>query len=234
MIGGHRVVAVVTARAGSKTIPHKNLQLVGGKPLVAWPIDVALATPEIDRIVVSTDGDEIAAVARERGAEVAWRPVPLGSDTALVADVLRDLIATLRVDGETARYLVLLEPTAPFRRPEDIRACLTMLDDDALDSVATFTEAELNPHRAWCIDDGGPRPFIDGAVPWQPRQLLPRAYQLNGAVYAFVMDLLTDDQVGLLFGRSGAVIMDRDHSLDIDDALYLQVANALAERDADA
>src|SRR5687768_7062371 len=74
MIGSDRVVALIPARAGSKTIPHKNLQLLGDKPLVSWPIDVARATPEVDRIIVSTDGDRIAEAARRHGAEVAIRP----------------------------------------------------------------------------------------------------------------------------------------------------------------
>ncbi|MDK9696776.1 MAG: acylneuraminate cytidylyltransferase family protein [Siculibacillus sp.] len=230
MIDGRRVVAIIPARGGSKSVKLKNLHPLGGKPLLQWPIDVARATPEIDRVVVSTDHPEIAEVARSLGAEVAMRPDELASDTALVADVLRHHIRELRAEGETATWMTLLEATAPFRLPRDIRACLTRLAEEGLDSVATFMDAHLNPHRAWRIENGTPRPFIDGAVPWLPRQKLPPAYQLNGAVYAFVMDRLPADAVGLLFGRAGAVPMERERSFDIDDANDFAVANALLEQ----
>ena len=227
MIGNERCIAVIPARGGSKSVPLKNLHDLGGKPLLHWPIEVAKATSELDRIIVSTDHDRIAEAALSLGAEVARRPAELASDTAIVADVLRHMIAELRSEGETARYLVLLECTAPFRLPRDVRACLTRLHEERLDSVATFMEAHLNPHRAWTIEDGAPRPFIDGAIPWLPRQMLPPAWQLNGAVYAFVMDALQPDTPSILFGRSGAVLMDRERSFDIDDAQDFAVANAL-------
>lgn len=227
MIARERCIAIIPARGGSKSVPLKNLHPLGGRPLLEWPIRAALATPEIDRVIVSTDHDRIAEVALAAGAEVYRRPDHLSGDKALAADMLRHLIATLREEGETARYVVLLEPTAPFRLPEDVSRCLTMLHDEQLDSVATFMDAHLNPHRAWSIDEGQARPFIPGAVPWLPRQALPPAHQLNGAVYAFVADGLKPETPAVLFGRSGAVVMDKDRSFDIDDAQDFAVANAL-------
>lgn len=227
MIASERVVAVIPARGGSKSVPLKNLHLLGGRPLLEWSIAVAKSTPEIDRVIVSTDHDRIAETAIAAGAEVSRRPDHLSGDTALTADMLRHLIATLRAEGEDARYLTLLEPTAPFRLPEDVSACLRMLHGQALDSVATFMEADLNPHRAWTIEDGVARPFIDGAVPWMPRQALPPAHQLNGAVYAFVADGLAGEGPAVLFGQSGAVMMDKTRSFDIDDARDFAVAEAL-------
>lgn len=192
-----------------------------------WAIRVALATPEIDRVIVSTDHGGIAQVGLDGGAEVDQRPAHLATDTALTADFLRELIGRLRSGGETARYFVLLEPTAPFRLPEDISACLKLIHEQQLDSVATFMEAHLNPHRAWTIDGGQARPFIDGVVPWLPRQALPPAYQLNGAVYAFVADSLGPGDPAVLFGRSGAIVMPKARSFDIDDVHDFAVAEAL-------
>ena len=85
MIDGLRVVALTPARGGSKAVPYKNLHPLGGKPLLAWPVECALATPEIDRVIVSTDDDRIAAAAAGLGAEVYRRPAHLATDTALVA-----------------------------------------------------------------------------------------------------------------------------------------------------
>lgn len=230
MIGQERVVALITARAGSKAVKFKNLYPLGGKPLLHWTVDVAKSTPFIDRIIVSTDGEEIAESARAQGAEVAMRPAELASDTALSADVVRHHVRELRRQGETARYMCLLQPTTPFRLPRDIEGCLSLIERDRLDSVATFTEANLNPHRAWRIEEGLAQTFIKDAIPWLPRQQLPAAYMLNGAVYCFVMDALPDEGPAVLFGRSGAVLMGRRRSLDIDDEFDFMVANALLER----
>jgi CMP-N,N'-diacetyllegionaminic acid synthase len=165
---------------------------------------------------VSTDDMEIAVVAERYGAEIYERPAALACDSALVIDAIKDLIGTLRQEGETAELMVLLEPTCPFRQPEDISVCLAALANGRFDSVATFKDAVLNPHRAWRIVEGQPTEFITGAVPWLPRQQLPRAYQLNGAVYAFDMEGVSQQERALLFGRRGAVVMPPERSVDID------------------
>ncbi|MBI3506471.1 MAG: acylneuraminate cytidylyltransferase family protein [Proteobacteria bacterium] len=231
MIGGKRVVALIPARAGSKSIPRKNLVLVGGRSLLARAIDQAKGCAEVDRIVVSTDGAEIAAAARAEGAEVLDRPAHLAGDTALVIDTIRDAQIRLRAAGETAAYMCLLEPTTPLRRAQDIADCLRKLDGEELDSVATFREPDLNPHRAWRIADGRPQPFIEGAIPWLPRQKLPPAYQLSGGVYAWRIDGLPADSPGLLFGRMGAIVVDRARSIDIDEPTDLLIVEALLARE---
>ena len=129
MISGERVIAMTPARGGSKSVPYKNLHLLGGKPLLAWPIETARATPAIDRVIVSTDDDRIADAAKVLGAEVYRRPNELATDTAVVADAIRDLWRRLKSEGETATILVLLEATSPFRTPEMIERCLRRLVD---------------------------------------------------------------------------------------------------------
>ncbi len=227
MLNGQRVIAVVPARGGSKSIPGKNIRSLGGKPLLAWSIDVARQVGEIDRIIVSTDDDEIASIAKAHGAEIYLRPAHLATDAALVIDALKDLLKTLRSEGENPEWLVLLEPTCPLRTAEDVRGCLRRLTEGDYDSVATFKTAELNPHRAWRLHDGVPETFIDGAVPWLPRQQLPEAFQLNGAVYVFRASLLSNETRSLLVGRPGAVVMPRERSQDIDDLVDFTVAEAL-------
>lgn len=227
MIDGKRVFAVIPARGGSKSIPGKNIRPLGGKPLLAWPIDVAREVTEIDRILVSTDDSEIADVAREFGAEVYDRPASLATDHALIIDALKDLLARLDAEGSAPEWIVLLEPTCPLRTAEDVRACLALVTTGQYDSVATFKDADLNPHRAWRITDGNPEVFIPGAVPWLPRQQLPKAYQLNGAVYVFRAASLKEESKSLLVGRLGAVLMPRERSQDIDDHLDFMIVEAL-------
>jgi len=232
-LDGERVIAVIPARGGSKGVPHKNIVPLGGKPLIVWSIETAQMVEFIDRIIVSTDDDQIAEVALEHGAEVYRRPARLATDGALVIDAVRNLLDTLRSEGESGRILVLLEPTCPFRSSGDVKACIEAVIRDGKDSVATFKHADLNPHRAWTIAEGSPKHFIRGANPWLPRQQLPEAYQLNGAVYCFRTDRLSPTDQGLLFGESGAVIMPAERSVDIDQTTDFHVAESvLANRGA--
>jgi CMP-N,N'-diacetyllegionaminic acid synthase len=230
MLDGKRIVGIIPARGGSKSVPGKNVHALGGKPLLAWSIQVAQQVSEIDRIIVSTDDAEIASVGRAFGAELYARPPHLATDEALVIDALKDLLQTLRAEGETAEWVILLEPTCPLRTPEDVRDCLKLVAQGGYDSVATFKEAELNPHRAWRLVNGFPEVFIPGAVPWLPRQKLPKAYQLNGAVYVFRASLLAQEARSLLVGKLGAVLMPRERSQDIDDSVDFIIVEALLKK----
>lgn len=229
MLDGESVLALIPARGGSEGIERKNVRSLGGKPLVAWAIDVADEVASIDTTLVSTDDREIADVAREYGAAVSDRPDRLATDDALVIDTIRYTLDELRASGDGPGYVVMLEPTTPFRDPGDVERCLDRLATEDVDSVATFTEAEVNPHRTWRIEDDAPEPFLPDADPWQPRQSLPDAYQLNGAVYAFDADAVSDEGASLLFGNSAAVEMPPGRSLDIDTPTDLAVAEALLE-----
>ena len=222
-----RIVALIPARGGSKSVPKKNIRPLGGKPLLAWSVEVAKAVPEITDIIVSTDDEAIARAARACGAEVMARPALLASDTALVIDTVRDVLWRLAEEGQPADIVVLLEPTCPFRSAGDIWACLELLSARSCDSVATFGEAKLHPHRAWRLSGGEPKPFVAGAVPWTPRQGLEEAYQLNGAVYACRVATFPKNGVSLLYGRMGAVVTPSERSIDIDSEFDLGLANYL-------
>jgi N-acylneuraminate cytidylyltransferase len=230
MLNGERVIAVIPARGGSRSVLGKNIRPLGGKPLLAWSIEVARQVSEIDRIIVSTDDAQIALVAKAYGAEVYPRPARLATDDALVIDALKDLLQTLQAERETPEWVILLEPTCPLRTADDVRDCLRLVAQGGCDSVATFKDAELNPHRAWRLVDGVPEVFIAGAIPWLPRQKQPKAYQLNGAVYLFRANLLAKEAKSLLVGKLGAVLMPRDRSQDIDDSVDFTIVEALLRK----
>lgn len=221
------VVAVIPARGGSKSVPYKNLHPLGGKPLLAWPIETALATTAIDKVIVSTDDERIAEAAREHGAEVHRRPPELATDTALVIDTIRHLHRQLVESGTPDDIMVLLEATSPFRSPELVTRCIERMTAENLDSIATFNQASVNPERTWRLVDGMPVPFIEGAVPWKPRQMLTPALQLNGVVYAFRPHLLPSDSPSILFGRMGAEVIPADDVIDIDDQKDFVIADAI-------
>lgn len=230
MIGNKKVLALIPARGGSKSIPHKNIVNLYGKPLIAWTIETALNTLEIDKVIVSTDDLEIARIATEYGADVQMRPTELATDTSLVIDTMHYVINELKKEQEYYTYIVLLEATAPFRTVADVSKCIKKVYEESLDSVATFKEAELNPNRAWKIKDGTPTSFIDGVIPWLPRQQLPEAYQLNGAVYVTKIEALLKSNREIMLGKIGAVTMPKERSIDIDDKMDLLVAELLLKK----
>jgi CMP-N,N'-diacetyllegionaminic acid synthase len=229
MFRDHRVIALIPARGGSKSMHYKNLRELGGRSLLAWAVGVGKGSKYVDRIILSTDDERIAKAGRELDIEIYMRPAELATDTALVADVIRHLWATLKSEGEAADIMVLLECTSPFRSSQLVDRCIARLVDDELDSLATFQEASLNPERAWRLVDGLPQPFIEGTVPWKPRQTLTPAYQLTGAVYAFRPDRLPPGSPSILFGRFGAEIVHDEPAIDIDTEQDLRLANALLD-----
>lgn len=230
MIGNRRVVAIIPARGGSKSIKYKNLSLVNGRSLIQRAVECAKASSYIDRIIVSTDDALIADASLIYGAEVYSRHDAMATDTSLVADTIRNLIAQLRQESELAEYMCLLEPTTPLRTSCDVDRCISHLHSEQLDSVATIREAELNPNRAWRLEEGCLVPFIDGVNPWAPRQLLPPSYQLSGTAYVFIADVFAEkSDPSFLFGQHGYIQVERVTSLDIDHQIDLMLINQICK-----
>ena len=225
--GTDTAVALIPARAGSKGLPGKNLRTVGGVSLLGRAILVARAVDGVSHIVVSTDGPAIAEEARRYGANVHDRPAELASDRAPVVETIRHVLTELREQGNAPRFGLLLEPTSPLRTVQDTQHCLEAVRKGA-DSSATFTEAAVHPHRTFVIEEGSAKPFIEGAVPWKPRQALrPKAYQLSGSAYAFRCDRFPPTGLAVLFGRIAPIVVPRERSVDIDDENDLRAVEAL-------
>jgi CMP-N-acetylneuraminic acid synthetase len=225
------VLAVIPARGGSKGIPGKNIKQFAGKPLIAHSIEASLNCPLINRTVVSTDDDKIAKVAAAHGAQVIKRPAELAADSSLVIDAIKHAVLKVEEDGHAVDFVLLLEPTSPFRRAEDLEKCVQVLLDDKADSVATFTDAHVSPNRLWRVSDDTVEPYIKGAVPWLPRQKQPKAHELTGQIYGLSRKLLFEkaDSISLLLGRKFAVITPRETALDIDTELDFMIAEKVME-----
>jgi CMP-N-acetylneuraminic acid synthetase len=229
MLNNHTVLAIVPARAGSKGIPGKNIKPLAGRPLIGWTLDCARRCPQIDRVVVSTDGREIADTARCLGGEVVDRPAELASDTALPKDAVRQVATTLAAQGARYDILVLLQPTSPLRAPEDIANALERLVNGGFDSIASAVAAKPHPAQCWQVGaDGAAQSFLPGVDPWKPRQAMAPALALNGAVYAVWLErFLAEPGHGFLFGRYSLFEMPSERSVDIDTPLDLALAELL-------
>lgn len=212
MIGAERVLAVIPARGGSKGVPRKNIRVVHGKPLIAWTIAAAQRSKYLDRIIVSTDNDEIAAVARGCGADVPFmRPAHLAADDTPGIAPLMHAMDQLPGYG----WVVLLQPTSPMRTAADIDACLYRCIERNAPACVTMT-AVSPPELMFRIDQAGTvAPVLGWGGIAMRRQDLPDAYVLNGAVYAARSRWLRSTG-GFLNEETVAYIMPQERSLDID------------------
>lgn len=182
-------VALITARGGSKGLPRKNIINLINKPLIAWSIDAAIDCKAIDKVFVSTEDAEIAAISQEYGAEVIHRPEHLATDIASSDSVIEHAIqyfhnAELLVDS-----IVLLQPTSPLRNAIHIDEALALYEQSKADSVISVFEPSHTPIKAYIENtDGSMKGLYSNHAPYTRRQDLPRAFQPNGAIYIFSVD----------------------------------------------
>jgi CMP-N-acetylneuraminic acid synthetase len=226
-----RVLAVIPARGGSKGVPRKNIALLGGRPLIAYTIDAALAVGDLlIEVLVSTDDEEIAEVARVAGANVPFlRPAELAVDTARSVDVVRHAVDFVEArDGTRLDWVLTLQPTAPFRSPADIEAAVALAGSDPdADSVISVVEViDSHPVFVKKLVDGYIEPFCVEEVEGVRRQEIePPAYKRNGAIYVTRRELLESGQ--LRGQRQRAYVMPVERSINIDAPLDLIVAEAM-------
>lgn len=235
MIGGKRVLAVVPARGGSKGLPLKNLRPLRGVPLVGLAGDCAAAVPEIDRAVVSTDHDGIAAAAKAHGLDAPFmRPEIISGDRIGDWDVLTHaLSATEADDGSRYDIVVMLQPTAPQRRPEHVSAAIRRLVEGGWDAVWTVSpiDPKHHPLKMLTLDEATGRfDYYDprGAKIIARQQLEPLYYR-NGVAYAITRDCLLE-QGGIKGRRSGAVVLD-ENFVSIDTQWDLDLVEYVLERE---
>jgi N-acylneuraminate cytidylyltransferase len=212
MIAGKTVLAVIPARGGSKGVPRKNIRVVAGKPLIAWTIEEARRSSHIDRLIVSTDDSEIAAVAQQWRCEVPFmRPPELARDeTPGIAPVIHAMEAL----PERYDLVVLLQPTSPLRSGADIDGCIATLVARQAKACVSVAEPGQSPYWMYKLDDKDRlQPLLEGA--FNRRQDLPKVYSLNGAVYVAEAEWLLQSNSFVGPGTIG-YIMPIGRSLDID------------------
>lgn len=199
------ILAIIPARGGSKSIPRKNLLPLAGKPLIAHSIGHALASRHITRTIVSTDDQEIAAVARACGADVPFmRPAEFATDTSPDIDAFRHALQTLHDrDGYRCDAVVHLRPTGPVRRLATVDAAIErLLDDVDADSLRCVSAATQTPYKMWRINGDAMEPIAragDGESWSMPRQSLPQVYWQNG--YVDVIRPRAILEIGSMTGR---------------------------------
>ena len=190
-----KTLGLIPARGGSKGVPRKNIREICGKPLIAWTIEAALAAERLDCVVVSTEDEEIAAVARRYGADVLMRPPELATDTASTQDVMVHALRSI-----PAETLVLLQPTSPYRTAGLIDRCIAAFDEGGYDSLATGFLCDYKEYGTNTL----------------PRQQIEGFFYDDGNVYVIrAVNILAGDRYGKRIGR---YFMNRYENAEIDDA----------------
>lgn len=225
-----RVLGLVPARGGSKGLPRKNVRLLAGKPLLQWTAEAALAATRLDRVVLSTDDEEIADVGRRCGLDVPFlRPAELARDDTPTLPVVRHALSRLEERGPAYDAVCLLQPTSPFRSARDIDACVDLLEDSGADSVVTTLRvpSEYNPHWVYLRQgDGSLRLATGESQPIARRQLLPPAFHRDGSVYVTRRSAIVDGD-SLYGARVVGFELDATRSVNIDDLADWRRAEAM-------
>jgi CMP-N,N'-diacetyllegionaminic acid synthase len=229
-----RILALITARGGSKRLPGKNIRLLGGLPLIVWSIEVAKDIPQICDILVSTDDPAVASIARDAGAMVPWlRPAELATDSATSIDVsLHALDWYERQNGEIDG-LLLLQPTSPFRRRATVMRGISLFCAHQNRPVVSVSPAMSHP--MWCVQVIGEslRPYVEGGMHLRSQEL-PLAYALNGAFYLGAPEYLRAQRSFYSDEACPLVINDPEESIDIDTEWDWMIAEAALQRNATA
>ena len=225
------VVGFIFARGGSKGVPRKNIRPLAGKPLIAYAIETAFASELIDRVIVSTDDEEIAKVAQGYGAEVPFmRPQELACDDSPEWLAWQHAVRTLEAteNGPKMDVFVCIPPTSPLRAVEDVDACIqTLLESDA-DLVITVKPAERNPYYNMVVLDGEgyARLVIPSDQPIHQRQAAPSVYDITTVAYAARPEFVLNAN-SMFEGKVKAVVVPAERALDIDTQLDFKFAEFL-------
>lgn len=227
-----RTLGLITARAGSKGLPNKHLQDLGGRSVMAWTVAAALGATHLDRVVVSTDGEPIAAECRRLGADVPFmRPSELAGDESSHVDVILHALDWLRDEqGYDPDVVVLLQPTSPFRDAADIDGAIALHRQRDASDVLSVSPAPVHPYHVYAMDTAGRlAPYVAGRPADRRRQDLPAAWHMDGAIFLLGVARFRAQRTCFPPASLGFA-MPPGHGLQIDTAADLDEARRILDR----
>ncbi|WP_151949786.1 acylneuraminate cytidylyltransferase family protein [Aliarcobacter butzleri] len=218
-------LAIIPARGGSKRLPRKNVLDLSGKPLIAYTIEAGLKSNYVDKVVVSSDDEEILEISKKFGAETIKRPDDLANDTATTFDAIKH---TIDNNIDKYNYIVLLQPTSPLRNEKHIDEAIELLEIKNADAIISVCEMEHSPLWSNTLpQDGSMKGFLRDEVLNKRSQDLEKYYRLNGAIYICKTDKLLENKNFLLKDNIFSYVMDRKNSIDIDEEIDFKITEAI-------
>ena len=227
-----KTIAIIPARSGSKGLKNKNIADVCGRPLMDYTIKAALDSKCFDTVMVSTDSELYASVAKACGAQVPFlRSEYTSSDTAGTWDAVREVLSNYKASGESYDYVAVLQPTSPMRTKEDIQGAFAMLAKKDVHNVVSVTEVAHPVQWCFSLDETcSLAEFAQSPYSNLRRQELEKHYQENGAIYLVDAAKIMDSGYNLYADSCYAYIMPRSHSIDVDEEIDLIIAKAMIEK----
>lgn len=221
------ILALIPARGGSKGVPRKHIRELGGKPMIAWTIAAAKGSAYIDRLVLSSEDEEIIAVAKNHGCEVPFvRPAELADDKTPGIDPVIHALETL---PEKYDYLVLLQPTSPFRSTEDIDLAIAKCIETGAKSCVSVSESGKHPAWMYTLDAAAVlTPVLGADSTGARRQDLGAVFTLNGAIYVAKVADLVKERKFIFDHATVAHPMPPERSLDVDTEFDFRICQLLA------
>ena len=217
-------LAIIPARGGSKRLPRKNVLDLNGKPLLAWSIEAGLKSKYIDKVIVSSDDDEILSVSKKYGANTIQRPDGLANDIATTFDAIKHTIENLKKYD----YIILLQPTSPLRTEKHIDEAIELLELKKADAIVGVCEMEHTPLWSNVLsEDGSMKGFLREEVLNKRSQDLESYFRLNGSIYICKTKKLLEEKSFFLKENIFAYRMDRKSSIDIDEEIDLELAKII-------
>jgi N-acylneuraminate cytidylyltransferase len=227
MIEDKKVIGIIPARGNSKGVPKKNIKPLSGTPLIGWTIKEARKSKYIDKLILSSDNQEIISVAKRYGLEAPFlRPSELAQDDTIPTEVI--IHALKKCPGFD--LIVVLQPTSPFRKAEDIDGAIWKVVDSGAPACVSVTLPDKSPYWMFGIDQ---KERLTSLFPDKPlaanRQEQPLVYALNGAVFVANVKFLLE-QRSFICPETVGYVMPRSRSIDIDDEMDFLLAKALIEK----
>ncbi len=219
-------LAIIPARGGSKRLPRKNILDLNGKPLITYSIEAGLTSKYIDKVLVTSDDDEILGVSKRYKADIIKRPDYLASDTATSFDAIKHSINNI----EKYDYIVLLQPTSPLRTSKHIDEAIELLGEKGANAIISVSQMEHSPLWSNTLDDSlSMKGFLDDKILNKRSQDLETYYRLNGAIYICKTDKLLEEKSFFIKDKIYAYVMHRERSIDIDEKIDFRIASIFME-----
>lgn len=224
----NEILAIIPARGGSKGVPKKNIKPLNGVPLIGYTIQEAKKTKYINRVIVSTDDEEIAEISKKYGAEIPYlRPKELAEDKSPTIDSIIHMLNWLKEhENYNPDYVCLLQCTSPLRDSEDIDGTIEKAMSEAVDGAISVCLAEVNPYWTNIFHGEKLKYFLEEGKKITRRQDLPNIYRINGAIYLIKTEILLKDKTFETDNVTGFV-MSNEKSIDIDTELDFKFAEIL-------
>jgi len=225
-----RILAIIPARSGSKGLKDKNIKKINGKPMISYTIEAALKSEIFSNVIVSTDSQKYAEIAKKAGAEVPFiRPEKLATDESTTNDVIIHAISEMEKRNDGYDYFMLLQPTSPLRSAENIKDAYFLLKEKNANAVISVCETDHNPLWSNTLDESLSLDNFINKREDKRRQELPIYYRLNGAIYLANIGYYKEFN-DFYENNSYAYIMDKKESIDVDDIIDFELASLILRK----